>query len=332
MRRIIFIGVFVTVVSLGPANGQGPTIAGTGYTDPSIIRVAPGQITTLFVTGLKTVVPLPTMLAGVTVTLNQLTPLPLLSIQQMSVCNTVPPGSPQSPPSPPSPDCLITAVTLQIPFDLPLPAERTTTGIELAVSENGNVSKSFRVLPITDNLHVINTCDVFPSPKFISVSQPISPYAALCVPLVTHGNGNLVTADNPAQPGEEIVIWAFGAGPTTPMAKTGQASPTPAATLSSFVYLQFDFRTNATPSRPYVNPLIAAPIPTPAPVFVGLTPGQVGLYQINVRIPSSIPAIGSCTTGTQSISVYNAVQSNLTIDMGATTSFDGAAICVQPPQ
>jgi hypothetical protein len=341
MRRIFLIGICATIMSLGPANGQGPTLAGTGYTDPSIIRVAPGQITTLFVTGLKTVlssspvnatvVPLPTMLAGITVALNQ-TPLPLLSIQQMSVCNTIPPGPPQLPPSPPSPDCLITAVTLQIPFDLPLPAERVTTGMELAVSENGNVSKSFRVLPITDNLHVINTCDVFPSPKFIRTSQPISPYAAQCVPFVTHANGDLITANDPALPGEEIVIWAFGAGPTTPMVKNGQASPAPAATLFSFLYLQFDFRTNASPSRPYVNPLIAAPIPTPAPVFAGLTPGQVGLYQINVRIPSPTPAIGSCTTDAQNISVYNAVQSNLTIDIGATTSFDGAPICVQPPQ
>jgi hypothetical protein len=283
------------------------------------------------------VIPLPTTLAGITVALNQTTPLPLLSIQQLSVCNIlppVPPPPPSSPPpsSPPSPDCLITAITLQIPFDLPLPGEIKTRATELAVSENDNVSKTFRVLPITDNLHVINTCDVFPSPKIIRVSQPVTTPLPLCSSFVTHANGDLITGEDPAQAGEEVVIWAFGLGATTPTPKTGQASPTPAATLSSFLYLQFDFRINATPSRPYVNPLIAAPIPAPAPVFVGLTPGQVGLYQINVRIPSSIPAIGGCTTGAQGISPYNTVQSNLTIDIGAATSFDGAAICVQPPQ
>jgi hypothetical protein len=256
----------------------------------------------------------------------------LVSIQQISVCSSD--GAPPPPPplSLPSPDCLITAVTLQIPFDLPLAGDRATVGVELAVSENGNVSKTFRALPITDNLHVMNTCDVFPSPKFIRVSQPVPSSSPFCVPLVTHGNGDLITGQDPAQAGEEIVVWAFGLGSTTPTPKTGQASPTPAATLSSFVYLQFDFRSNATPSRPYVNPLIAAPIATPAPVFVGLTPGQVGLYQINVRIPNSIPAIGSCTTSAQNLSPYNMVQSNLTIDIGATTSFDGAAICVQSPQ
>jgi hypothetical protein len=336
MRRILFIAICSIPTNLLPVFGQGPTLAGTGYTDPSIVRVAPGQITTLFVTGLKTVlrsqpvnanmIPLPATLAGISVTLNQTgsqpTPVPLLSVQQVSVCSN---GGAPPPASGLTADCFITAITVQIPFELVLPGgDRPTSVPELIVSENGNQSKAFRVSPITDNLHVMNSCDVFPSPRVTS--------ASFCVPLVTHANGTLVTADSPAQAGEEIVIWALGLGPTTPTPKTGQASPTPAATLSSFLYLQFDFRTNATPSRPYVNPLIMAAIPTPAPIFAGLTPGQVGLYQINVRIPTSIPAIASCTTGTPSTSPSSTVQSNLTIDIGATTSFDGAATCVQPPQ
>ena len=317
--------------------GQGITLSGTGYSDPSIIRVAPGQITTLFVTGMKTVLsqpvkatvmPLPTILVGISVTLNQIgsqpTPVPLLSIQQVSVCSnggTSPPGSTLTA------DCLITAITVEIPFELfsiPPPPLTLVVAPELVVSENGNVSKAFRVVPVSDNVHAINTCDVFPAPNVTS--------AGLCVPLVTHADGTLVTADTPAQPGEEVVIWAFGLGTTTPTPKTGQASPTPAATLASFLYFQFDFRTNATPSRPYINPLILAPIQ--APIFAGLTPGQVGLYQINLRIPSSIPAVGSCgtTCSHTKCTVYNTVQSNLTIDIGANASFDGAAICVQPPQ
>jgi hypothetical protein len=194
---------------------------------------------------------------------------------------------------------------------------------ELIVNENGNASKAFRVSPQSDNLHIMTTCDVF------RTSQPVTS----CLPVVTHGNGDLVIANDPAKPGEEIVIWAFGLGPTTPPASTGQASPTPAAQLSSLLYLQFDFRVNAAPSPPYNNPLPltpGTPIFTPSPVFAGLTPGLVGLYQINVIVPASIPASGACTTGATTLPPYNIVQSNLTIDLGATASFDGAAICVKP--
>ena len=344
MRQVLLVLIAAISMSIG-VFGQGITLSGAGYTDPSIIRVAPGQITTLFVTGLKTVlssqpvnanvVPLPTTLAGISVTLNQMgnqpTPIPLLSIQQPSVCSN---GGASPPGSSLTADCLITAITVQIPFELsfiPPPPLTLLVAPELVVSENGNVSKAFKVVPLSDNVHVINTCDGFPAPNVRS--------AGFCVPLVTHANGTLVTADNPAQPGEEVVIWAFGLGLTSPAVKTGSASPSPAATVASVLYFQFDFRINATLSRPYINPLILAPIQ--APIFAGLTPGQVGLYQINVRIPSTTPAIGKCglpfsTPGGivagPALSIYNIVQSNLTIDIGADASFDGAAICVQPPQ
>src|ERR1700680_1957263 len=89
------------LMSLASLSGQGPTLTGTGYANPSIVRVAPGQITTLFVSGLKTVlptepinaasVPLPTSLAGISVILNQpgqpASPVPLLSLQQISTCS-----------------------------------------------------------------------------------------------------------------------------------------------------------------------------------------------------------------------------------------------------
>lgn len=164
MRRILLIATYAILARLGHLLGQGLTLAGAGFTNPSIIRVAPGQITTIFVTGLKTVlasspvnaavVPLPTTLAGISVTLNRTTPLPLLSIQQMTVCPAAPPPPiPTSPSSPPSPDCLITSVTVQIPFDLPLPGGKATA-TELVVSENGTASETFQVYPISDNLHV----------------------------------------------------------------------------------------------------------------------------------------------------------------------------------
>jgi hypothetical protein len=351
MRRKLLTAVCATIFSLWPVLGQGITLAGTGYSDPSVIRVAPGQITTLFVTGLKTVLsqpvraaglPLPITLAGIAVNLNQnelpSIPVPLLSIQQQVLCGNVAilrPGI--------APDCLITAITVQIPFELVVPTNagggfpqlgKLDESTELTISENGIVSDAFRALPVTDNLHVLTTCDAFPSPKLIQgqagTGQP-------CQPIATHADGTLITADEPAQSGEEIVMYAFGLGQTSPAVATGTATPSPAPVLagdrfSNLVFVQFDFRPNAVPSPPYFNPLILAPF-VPGALFAGLTPGQVGLYQINVRIPSPLPPLGSCNTVAQSgYFPYNTVASNLTIDLGASSSFDGAPICVQPSQ
>jgi hypothetical protein len=321
------------LMGLSPLFGQGMTLVGSGYSDPTIIRVAPGQITTFFVAGLKTVLsepvtatslPLPNKLAGISVTVAPETTglsysAPLLAVRQINSCG----GAPRN--ATPSSDCLITAITVQMPFELPVvPNGSYGSPADVMIAENGNASKGFKVYPETDNLHVVNTCDPFPA---------MTPNA-FCGPAVTHSDGTLVTANSPAKAGETVVIYAFGLGQTTAAIRTGDASPTPAAILSLPLRLQFDFRPNAGTSRPYVNPLIMAPIPTPAPVFAGLTPGQVGLYQINVTIPSTIPAVESCgtTCAPTKCTMYNTVQSNLTIDIGADTTFDGAPICVQPPQ
>jgi uncharacterized protein (TIGR03437 family) len=59
------------------------------------------------------------------------------------------------------------------------------------------------------------------------------------------------------------------------------------------------------------------------PLYSALTPGFVGLYQINFTLPQ--PPVG-----TQACS--GTVHSNLTVSVGGQTSFDGAGICVAPPQ
>ncbi len=341
MRRIPLIAI-VTVVSLGPLAGQGPTLTGAGYTNPTQIRVAPGQITTFFVSGLKTVLtqplraqslPLPNSLGGISVTVSQLTnpsyPAPMLAVQQMPLCGAG--GAPPPPtPSSPSADCLITAITVQIPYEIVPPQIGSDKGsnpaVSVVVTENGTASQHFTIASSADNFHVLNTCDAFPA------RTP----SGSCIAIVTHLDGTLVTPISPAKAGETVVIYAFGLGSTNPTPKTGQASPTPAAVLSSVVYFQFDFQANATPSRPYFNPHIMAAILTPAPVFAGLTPGQVGLYQINMKLPDTFPAVPACDTtalalaSSGSVDPLYVVQSNLTINMAGANSFDGAAICVQP--
>jgi hypothetical protein len=330
------------LIGLSPLFGQGVTLVGSGYSNPTAIRVSPGQITTIFVSGLTTdptkppnatSLPLPTSLAGISVSINQSSPsqsfpVPLLAVEQLNACSNA-----LTPPTPTvSPDCMVGAITLQIPYELsPVPAPDSAIGTafaELVVSGNSIASKAFPVVVSADNLHVLNTCDAFPSKQNGSQTLVIG----ACTSIVTHADGTLVTADSPALPGETVVIYAYGLGQTTPMPKAGQSSPTPAATLSSPLYLRFDFTSNAMPSPPFINR--ASAIAAPAPIFAGLTPGQVGLYQINVTIPSTIPAVEKCgsTCSHVACTMYNTVTSNLTIDIGANLSWDGAAICVQPPQ
>jgi uncharacterized protein (TIGR03437 family) len=313
-----FLGLF----ALLPLAAQNITLTGAGYADPTVLRVAPGQVVTLFAAGLQTVLPnfqaqaatnpLPTTLAGISVILNQFDLpsrlVPLLSIRQLPLC------APQSQ-APPAPSCLLTAITVQIPFELvvlqPLNPALIPTGIvSLSISENNGSSQATRITPVTDNIHILTTCDV-------SVSNGTS---VPCQPIATHASGTLITAKVPAQPGEEIVLWAYGLGSTSPAVPTGAASPTPAAVLAQPLTLGFDFTPNASPSRPYINPLLMTAIAQPAPDFAGLAPGQFGLYQINVRIPAYATYSPACP----------AVASNLTINLAGPSSFDGAPICVQP--
>ena len=337
MRPVILVFILVDVMTVPLGFGQGAILTGVGYADPTRILVAPGQITTLFVVGLSlnldnpllaTTLPLPTSLGGISVTVSQAGHTflaPLLGVQQLTLCNvgtggTAPPG-----------DCVLGAITLQVPWELSSgPNGNISSSAEVVVSQDGNASNMFTVLVAPDNLHVLTSCDVFPSFQPTPALQPIT--SPVCPPVVTHASGDLVSADDPAQPGEEIVIWALGLGPTSPTPVDGQPSPIVPATLSSPLYVQFDFRVNAAGSRPYVDPL--SPTSSPTPTFAGLTPGQVGLYQINMRIPDVIPAVAPCGTTCSPVkcTIYNTVQSNMTIDIGANATFDGAAICVQPSQ
>src|SRR5437879_4459410 len=110
--------VIIPILLIG-SNAFGQTLVGTSYDDPSVVRVAPGHVVPLVVTGLKTVlpagtvkaqrIPLPTSLAGISVMLSQ-TPqysrsLPLVSIDQFNHCANS---------NDRSPDCLLTAITVQI--------------------------------------------------------------------------------------------------------------------------------------------------------------------------------------------------------------------------
>jgi uncharacterized protein (TIGR03437 family) len=289
-------------------------IAGAGYSAPIPVKIAPGQILTFFVSGigagLTTKVsangfPLPSTLAEISVTLNELSqpPLaaetvPLLAVSPLTSCDGIIVTVPCTP---------LAAVTVQIPFGIrtmsavsPIPPPATLT-----ISENGGSSATISLSPMSDQPHVVTTCDVN-----VSSPAPGSP----CVPVVTHGDGSLVTPDHPAHTGEELVLYAFGLGATLPGLAAGGASPAPAQPVIDTFILIEEAAIQSIPSERQ----------TFAPLFAGLTPGFAGLYQVNFLAPAPpLPfASGDCATpGTPNGNVALTLRGD---------SADQAIFCVTP--
>ncbi len=334
-------GLGLIGLSLTPLRAQTPILTGAGYGAPTPLVVAPGQIIKLYVSGTPTVlpaqtpaiqattVPLPTMLGGFSVAMRQGSSsyaVPLFSVEQVANCTDA--GAP-------TPQCITTILMVQIPVEITpviYLANPSQSPSDLSVDDNGTVSAHFAVVPLADNIHVLTICDL-PQNQGLSSLLP-SP----CPAIVTHANGTMVSQLSPALGGETVVIYAYGLGPTRPTVESGNATP---AGLSPFFGsgfgIQFDFRQNAGAAIPswtvgMVNGVKVANR-APAPPFAGLTPGQVGLYQINVTIPNPVPPVLPCPTAFVGVGplVGSFIQTNLTIDISGVSSFDGAAICVQPP-
>lgn len=88
---------------------------------------------------------------------------------------------------------------------------------------------------------------------------------------VSREDGSLITRDSPASPGELLIVWATGLGPVRDAMPSGE--PTPPGNLG-------------TPELPAVQVN-----GTEAQVaFAGLSPGWIGLYQVNVFVPSGVPS------------------------------------------
>lgn len=324
-------GCWALLALPGALAQNGPVVIGIGTTilgaTDSSVYVAPGDVVTLQVFGLKTVfpepvkasgVPLPTVLAGISVNLRMVNikglagpriAAPLFSIEQRHFC-----GDEVLTP----PDCLLplgtlTSITIQVPIAGSVDGVHRAVMFEISENDVLSGATNFGASDTPVNIRVLTAC--------------WRPYG-ICerVPAVTHADGTLVTADSPAKTGEVVVIYATGLGETNPRVPAGEATPAPAPRGGS-MYLQFNFSPNAGPGPPYGDPATL-----PRSESVGLTPGHVGLYQINVRIPDTIPPVPPCGPG---VARSFRVSSNLTITVSANifkNSFDGAAICVTPPQ
>jgi hypothetical protein len=224
----------------------------------------------------------------------------------------------------------ITAVTVQVPLEIQPYCWLCQTPVAappFIVREEASDSTTTYVdgISLADQIHVLTACDT------LSSWMPIRHFNGTglpCRPMVTHGNGSLVTAKVPAQPGEELVAYAVGLGQTDPPAKTGEIV-TAAAPAATPITLDFNYRPNALPTQPVAaNSTRGTAI---RPLYAGSTPGYVGLYQVNFVVPPVPAGILPCVDVTKNYLPGDVVQSNLTVSIGGASSFDGAGICVAPP-
>jgi uncharacterized protein (TIGR03437 family) len=84
---------------------------------------------------------------------------------------------------------------------------------------------------------------------------------------ITHVDGSPVSQQNPAQPGEEVILYATGLGKVTPSVPTGELPGGASATVAAATLT--------------IDGL------TVIPDFAGLAGCCVGLNQVNVRLPAN---------------------------------------------
>ncbi len=113
------------------------------------------------------------------------------------------------------------------------------------------------------------------TPEFTVHFDLISPHAF--TPPVHEDWSGFVDSQSAARPGELIHIYAVGLGPATCSVNTGDPAPTdrlcPATTPFTWDYWWTD--TDSMPAEV---------------LFAGFSPGLIGLYQVEARVPASPPA------------------------------------------
>ncbi len=90
--------------------------------------------------------------------------------------------------------------------------------------------------------------------------------------VVTDLSYQLRDDSHPAKPGETLIVWAIGLGPTNPGVPDGAPAPAnPPAVVTVTPMVKLDSDLDVTPS------------------FAGLSPGAVGLYQVTFALPAFTP-------------------------------------------
>lgn len=299
------------VALLCPVFAQNPAVVTrAGYTSPELIRVAPGQVITLFVRpgsidikdkAVAEGSPWPTQLAGIAVELKQTLSetalrVPVLSVVPTRTCAAVTPAA-----CPPR-----LGITIQMPFELVpnIPGSRLPANFAtLTVFENGVAGDPFPVSSVPDQIHIVNACDT---------TLTALPDDGVCTAAVKHADGTTVTSEKPAKADELLTVDVYGLGyvETNPASGSVVASNIPVSGVS----LGMEFAANAAAVKPQSDQTVQ-------PESVNMVAGSVGVYRITFRVPVVPQGTPTCSSS---------VESNLTVSIARTSSFAGVGICTEP--
>jgi uncharacterized protein (TIGR03437 family) len=102
----------------------------------------------------------------------------------------------------------------------------------------------------------------------------VRPYSPGLFAVARHTDGTPVSAAAPARPGEFILFFGAGFGPTRPPALSGALAPLAPVWMTTRIEAE----------------VAGAPLSLPDIYYWGLAPGFAGLYQFNLRIPTPTAA------------------------------------------
>jgi uncharacterized protein (TIGR03437 family) len=153
-------------------------------------------------------------------------------------------------------------INVQVPWEV-----SGNKSLTVSVAQNGVSAQSDQ--PVTANL--LQPSMFFADTTGYGVFQRATDYSR-------------VTPDNPVRPGEYVIGYAINLGPVSHAPATGYPAPfdplaVPVA-VPPVCSIMDSIRWGTTDR---------APLAVASPSFVGLTPGTVGVYQVNFQVPQSIP-------------------------------------------
>ncbi len=145
-------------------------------------------------------------------------------------------------------------INIQIPYETP-----ATQQIPIILSVNNALTLPLmlKIVPATPG---VLSADNGPNPPNVQNGAQI---------IAQHADFTLVSSSSPAKPGEVLVMYLVGMGATNPSVASG--APSPSSPLAQV--------TNAPTVTVGSQPATVS--------FAGLSPGFVGLYQINFQVPTS---------------------------------------------